>query len=141
MNHCFPAAVLTVVALTLGACGSSDNQDSKAEVPESMNVKGALLVPNPDGEPSEPCSLSSGYSDLEGGSQVTVYGADGTILDVGHTDEGEFKVFQSKHVCAFHFSLTDVPAKDDLYSIEVGHRGRINFKKVNSELLVLSLGS
>lgn len=140
MNSRFPAALLAL-AFALSACGASDDNDRAPESADTMTVAGTLLVPQ--GSPSvKPCYPARGYEDLAGSSDVTVYGADGTMLAVGNTEAtGEVRNVQGFYKCVYRFSLADVPAQDNVYSVEVGRRGRINFNKAESNKLVLSLGS
>lgn len=87
------------------------------------------------------CDLREGYEDFKGGAEVTVYDADGTALALGRTDSGTpGQTSRTQTQCLFTFKVEDVPAEGEVFSVEVGHRGRVNFTKENSEMLMFSLG-
>lgn len=105
-----------------------------------MTVSGTLLLDGQYWGTEKGCDIREGYEDLDGGGQVTVYGADGSMVAVGSTDTGTVSP-TDRGACLFTFSLDDVPAEDNVYSIEIGHRGKMSFNKADSESLSFSLGS
>lgn len=94
-----------------------------------------------------PCKAQSGgYDDIHAGAQVTVRDADGKTVALGTLDSGLLAgkpgtlLILSK--CSFSFSITDVPSGGDFYSVEVAHRGQVNYSAVQMQsALKLTLGT
>jgi hypothetical protein len=89
-------------------------------------IKGSFKLFDSDiGGRSENCYGTGGYSDIEGGMDVTVRDKSGSILaststSIGTSDDDDF-LFS----CEFKFTL-EVPSSD-FYSITIGRRGELNY--------------
>lgn len=68
------------------------------------------------------CQGRNGYADLTYDMPVTVTNAEGKIVGIGKTDFGEWV---DGH-CNFNYKVENIP-KSDFYSVEVGHRGKVNY--------------
>lgn len=80
------------------------------------------------------CQGLNGYSDLQGGAQVTVTDASGKKLALGILAKGiagdfstEADGTQRAGSCALSFAVTDVPKGVGPYGIEISHRGIQNY--------------
>lgn len=91
-------------------------------------VKGSLTLVDSDiAGLDNNCYGTGGYEDIQAGMSVTVRDGKGNILATGQAENGrrptgEFSIVK----CAFNFQVDNVP-KSDFYSIEVGHRGQLNY--------------
>lgn len=105
-------------------------------------VKGSVTLIDSDISGSDDnCYGAGGYEDIQAGMSVTIRDGQSNILATGHTENG---IQESSSVtCVFKFQVVNVP-KSDFYSVEVGHRGQLNYsyeeiKKKNWEVS-LSIG-
>jgi hypothetical protein len=85
------------------------------------------------------CIGNNGYEDIRYGTPVTVY--DGTqIVAVGSLGLGQIAGTQLAPSCDFAFSV-NVPRGADFYSVEISHRGRLNYPAEQlNEAVQISLG-
>lgn len=99
-----------------------------ATTSNSGQISGYLqLVDSEIGETGSICYGTGGYEDIQGGMPVTIKDGQGKILALGKTSYGKRpKAQYSQVLCVFDFQVNDVP-KADFYSIEVGHRGQLNY--------------
>ena len=127
------AAALVVVS----ACGG----ESEAETPKTFDVTGevALFAQGSVLPSNGVCIGIDGYSDLRGGAAVTVFDADGKKVGIGELGGGESGDDQYTD-CIFGFTVEDVPAGGDIFSIEVSNRGEVNFKPADADSIKLALG-
>jgi hypothetical protein len=72
---------------------------------------------------STSCAGQAGYSDIGPNAQVTV-SADGRVVAVGFLGAGSFR---GSVTCAFPIVVDGVPLGHDFYSVEVTHRGQVNY--------------
>lgn len=88
--------------------------------------------------PSNSCAGQRGYDDIGPNAQVTV-SADGKVVAVGFLGVG---VFQGSVQCVFPVFVDGVPLGHDFYSVEVGHRGKLNYpaSTLQSEPIRITLG-
>jgi hypothetical protein len=70
------------------------------------------------------CEGTSGYDDIDEGTQVTVTDGAGKTLGVGNLGIGR----NESGSCSFEFSIPNV-ADADFYKIEVSHRGELSYSK------------
>jgi hypothetical protein len=70
------------------------------------------------------CEGTSGYDDIDQGTQVTVTDGGGKTLGVGALGIGR----SESEICTFEFSIPNV-ADADFYKIEVSHRGELSYSK------------
>jgi hypothetical protein len=102
---------------------------SLPDSPRNYSVRGSLnLIDSRIGGTPNNCYGTGGYDDIQAGMSVTVRDGNGNILATGKTGSGfqpgnsEYSIVQ----CIFEFQIDNVP-KSDFYSIEVQHRGELNF--------------
>lgn len=82
------------------------------------------------------CFGESGYDDIRAGTQVTVT-ADEKVVAVGALGLGEY----DGRVCVFPLSVESIPRGHDFYSVEVAHRGAINYPAAQlAEPITVTLG-
>ena len=130
-----------VLAFATGCGGEADTAEEPStapSTPETLTVVGDLTLYDYDIETyGGECYGVDGYDDLEGGAQVVVRDAEGKSVGLGSLDPG-VKVRRGE--CRFDFEVTDVPPGLGIYSVEVSHRGEIQFKESEAEQISLSLG-
>jgi hypothetical protein len=148
-------AIIAAV-LFLAGCGSNTNQvsgDPTPSTPSTLTVTGTITV-DADSSASEQamggvCVTEGGYSDVRTGAQVTVADAAGKALALGALESGHVSevfgpgtaVEGMAYKCVFGFTVNDVPSGEQIYSVEVSHRGKINFPKDKlSDPITLTLG-
>jgi hypothetical protein len=146
-------ATITAVLLLAG-CGSTTNQVGESPTPSApLKVTGTITV-EADSMSSEQamggaCVTDGGYSDIRTGAQVTMADSSGKALALGALDSGHVsEVFDPGTAvegmasqCVFGFTVSDVPAGEKIYSVEVSHRGKVNFTRDKlNEPITLTLG-
>lgn len=135
--YCIAIAALLVVTVvgTVGAMSKPDTFRMTGTFTLSQDAYTLGLLPNGDWE----CFGGDGYSDITQGAAVTVYGASETILAVSELSQGQTSDNQP---CRFQFSVANVPAGQDMYQVEVTHRGKIAVpaSKARNGAVTLSLG-
>jgi hypothetical protein len=89
------------------------------------------------------CYGTGGYSDMAEGADVTVKDGAGKILATGSLGGGTGSISNFASSCSFEFTV-QVPDAD-FYTVEVSHRGGVNFSHADLEskgwTVSLSLGS
>ena len=136
------AALAAAAALLLTGCGDSGKDDSKAAPaepePTTFDVSGSFELIGEGYAGGEPCSGSGGYSDIQQGVGVTIYDASQKAIALGDLGPGLSRNWD----CKFQFTVSDVPIQEgsNIYSIEVSHRGTIQFTQDQAEDLALTLG-
>jgi len=86
------------------------------------------------------CTGSGGYSDIAEGASVTVYDAAGKARAIGslqHSDR------MSTGACSFAITVPDVPDGEQIYQVEVTHRGKVSVTAdaAKAGLVSLQLGN
>jgi hypothetical protein len=74
--------------------------------------------------PGRSCEGDGGYSDIQAGTAVTISDAAGRVVAAGVLAGGRAS---SSADCDFTFSVPDVPGGEDLYRLEVSHRGTLTY--------------
>ncbi|AXJ10862.1 hypothetical protein CFN17_15520 [Arthrobacter sp. PM3] len=83
------------------------------------------------------CKGYRGYADIATGAQVVIT-ADGKTVGKGELGEGKYK----GGWCEFPFTVSDIKADSKFFSVQVSHRGTIEYTREELEKGVsLSLGS
>lgn len=82
------------------------------------------------------CSGRGGYSDISNGTSVTIRDAENTIIATTHLENGSGSTGMG---CMFEFTTT-IPGKSDYYSVEVGHRGEVQYDRDGIRLPMMTLG-
>lgn len=140
------AAVALTLLVGATACGDNDTpakadtaSPSPSAEPTSFRVSGNIRVDGQGGwARGDSCYGIDGYDDMAAGAGVTIYDATGKAIAIGNLDEGT----TVGDDCKFHFAVNDVPIQDgsDIYSVEISHRGRIQFTQAEAPTLSLTLG-
>ena len=117
-----------VVALVAAGCGSREPET--ANVVGSIEVQGRAQVEIP--RQSGPCYVKDGYDDVREGVSVVIRDGKGEVValtplwaPVVTFTSGVESPYDYK--CRFNFIAEGVPKGHDFYSVEVGHRGQVNF--------------
>lgn len=149
--------IVTIAAvLLLAACGSNTDQVSDSPTPSTpatLTVAGTVTV-EADTMSSEhamggACVTDGGYSDIRTGAQVTVADSAGKAIALGALESGYVtEVFGPgtavegmAYKCSFGFTVNDVPSSEQIYSVGVSHRGKVNFTRDKlNEPLALTIG-
>lgn len=137
-----PALLALALTTTLSACGGDTKDSSKSEsTPTTFDVAGtvSMVLYRPNASQGSPCALSEpGYSDIAAGTQVTIYDASGAAVALGQLMGGKYS---SLH-CDFPIVVNDVPIQkgSNVYSIEVSHRGKVQFTQDTADDVELSIG-
>lgn len=155
--------VIPGIALLLAVAGAGCSGQSGTPPPSdpttfimrgTLTLDGNLVIGRRPGEvfdPAKPvtagtdCAGAGGYDDIEAGAAVTVFDGD-TVIAVGSLEPGEVVSAQaSGHskatgTCRFSFSIANVATGRAFYSVEVSHRGKVNFPADRAEDVSLTLG-
>lgn len=148
-------ATTAATLLALSACGTDDsNGDSDAAAePETFTVAGTILLAGYDGgwslissreTAAAPCKGEDGFSDINRGTAVSVLNSSGEKIAIGELNSGTtteaLMRMSETDGCLFTFAVDDVPVDGDIYSVEISHRGGMDFTIEESENIALSLG-
>ena len=95
------------------------------EANQSIDIRGNLTLHTNEFNKNEACGGTGGYSDIAGGAQVKVSGADDKIIKLAELQAGKADEFGD---CIFAFTIKGVP-NSDVYQIEVSHRGKTAYSK------------
>lgn len=127
------AAVLAALATT--GCGDDSSQSGGLTM---FGASGSITVMGEGNFRGGPCHGKGGYSDMDRGTQVTVYNANDKPTTLGSLGAG---VSQGSD-CVFPFQFVDIPIQkgSSIYSIEVSHRGKIQFTRDQADSLDFTLG-
>jgi hypothetical protein len=130
------AALVGALWAGLGLAGSGGPAGPSGE---TFDLRGTFTL-NSGGGGYGTCGGSGGYSDITGGTAVTVYNAAGTVLSQGALGTGRPA---GMGTCVFSLSAESVPAGEKFYLVEVSHRGRIMVRPEDARNgnVALSLGS
>lgn len=83
------------------------------------------------------CTGSGGYDDISEGTSVVLKTAAGSIVGMTKLEEG----YVSGGRCVFSWLMTEVPEGQRFYTVEIGHRGTLNYSRADlNESLSSSLG-
>jgi len=119
------------ILLSLAACGSTKTFDAAGKI----SVSGAHW----DGSGTMTCEGVNGFDDMQVGVQVVIRNSAEKIIGNGSVESTTWDY--ANKVCDLAFTVPDVPVqKDDIYTIEVSHRGEITFKQSEAGSLALTLG-
>lgn len=144
-------SILSIVA----ACGHEDPKTAPAtsQTPAVLTINGILTVPasiDSDQVVDGKCTATEGYADIATGTQVTVRDAAGKAVALGTLGAGKVKslfddpksaVDGYADLCKFEFFVSKVPDGQSIYSVEVAHRGQVQFTRAALEdWITLTLG-
>lgn len=121
------ALALAVAVLT--ACGGSS----------TFTASGTLGLVALNAATDDCTGGTGGYDDIQEGTEVVIYSADGKKLALGELDAGKPDK-DEEGLCLFDFDVPDVPSGKGPYGVEVGSRGQVSFKEGESDSIVISLG-
>ncbi len=127
MRRVLAAAALLAVA----GCGGADAHTTTVTVtkppakPATFTVHGTMQVDSGTSF-SGYCSSADGYDDVQEGTAVVVYNPAGTKVAIGQLGPGKP---HGRSTCQYRFTVADVPDQWSVYSIEVGHRGQVNYSR------------
>lgn len=133
--------------MVLAGCGGTDSPTAATKEPSVFGVYGKLELTSTDGKgifgTGSDCTGSDGYDDVKEGAQVTVRDDAGKSVALSKLGAGSVTKTLGKYAvasCEFDFIVSQVPVSGDIYSVEVEHRGAINFERKNASSLRISLG-
>jgi hypothetical protein len=92
-----------------------------AAQPATFTINGGLALHEPIVPRSGTCGGTGGFSDIRGGTGITVWNASGTIVGAGTLDLGTV----AGVTCVFTWHVDNVPAGQGPYQYEIAHRGRL----------------
>lgn len=139
-----PVLAVALVAL-VSACGRTPGTVHAAATttPATFEVTGAMLVTpdyrqlwrdaggKTDGASIEGkgCRGGRGYDDITAGSQVAVRDGGGKVVAVGQLNAGIARTIKGGGManCSFALTVPGVPTGSTFYSVEVAHRGQVQF--------------
>ncbi len=127
--------LLTFAAvLALAACGGSSTLHGTIHLTSSSGVVHS----------GTSCAGTGGYDDMTAGAPVTVKNEAGSVIGTGSLGQGVSDPNYPTVACDFSFTISDL-ADAKFYSVEVSHRGAINYSKADLDKagwkISLSLGS
>ena len=144
MTHPRILAVITAAALLLVGCGAPQPTATPA-TPDTFDLLGVLEVSQakPLGEDGKPCLATGGYDDIEAGVQVRVTDSAGEVVALGELLPGvakdNYPTVPGTDTCRFLFVVGDIPGQvGDIFGVEVGNRGSVNFE-VDDEMTSVTL--
>lgn len=129
-----------VVSLTVAGCGGEEDFQVQGKLTINGSGITALGATNNAGEI---CTGTEGYDDITEGAQVVIRDADGKKVALGRLGLGHLAENGTEYTngpCVFKFKVSGVPGGSSIYSVEVSHRGEINFKQKEARGLALTLG-
>lgn len=144
--------------MALGACGNDNgNEGAASATPEAaettsradtFDVAGTMTLTDRDGfyaygnRPGSECTGDGGYDDMREGVSVLIRNSRGEQIALGRLGAGYLteKVSSYAAKCEFAFSIPGVEEDGEIYSVEVGHRGEVQFERENAAQLALTLG-
>lgn len=99
----------------------------------------------------ESCATADGYDDIRTGAQVAVRDAAGKVLAIGTLEPGTVAELYGEDAlpallgyaskCNFEFTVKGVPDGQQIYSVEVAHRGAVQYQRAQLDaVLALTLG-
>lgn len=128
------AVLIACLLLLTGGCGS-DPLDVKGSL--TLNGSGNeihwLALDDTDGQP---CEGDLGYSDVTAGADVVVRNSKGDEVGLGELGTGK----AHDGACVFRFTVRDVKGSGNIFSVEIGHRGEVSFKRPEAGSVALTLG-
>jgi hypothetical protein len=89
------------------------------------------------------CAAPAGYDDVTAGAQAVVKTSNGNTVAYGTPGAGTWVWDGSADSCTFPFTVAGIPTGGGPYSVEVGHRGAVDFTQADTEkgTFGLTLGS
>ncbi|WP_328644636.1 hypothetical protein OHS58_28815 [Amycolatopsis sp. NBC_00348] len=111
------AALVGALWAGLGLAGSGGPAGPSGD---TFDLRGTFTLTS-GGDGFGTCVGSGGYADIAGGAAVTVYDAAGSVLSRGALGTGRPA---GMGTCVFSLSAQSVPAGEQIYLVEVAHRGR-----------------
>ena len=144
MTHPRILTVTAVAAILLAGCGAPQPTETPA-TPDTFDLLGVLEVSQakPLGEDGKPCLATGGYDDIEAGVQVRVTDSAGEVVALSELLPGiakdNYPTVPGTDMCRFLFVVGDVPGQaGDIFGVEVGNRGSVNFE-VDDEITSVTL--
>jgi hypothetical protein len=125
------------LVLTVAGCAPTTNASPASPAsPATLTVTGEMTVgAGSMGTAGGPCTADpAGLDDIHSGTSVVLRDSAGKTVALGSLQAGVYAPLPGPTValnCTFPFSLTDVPAGDRFYSIEVANRGQVNETEKN----------
>jgi hypothetical protein len=130
-------AALAVAALALEACGGS----AAATKPKTHTLAGTITLGAEQGDgvarSGGSCRGTGGYSDMDGGTPVTVEDEDGTVIGSGELKFGKTAGTAGGFwaECEFPFYVSDLPDDAKFYVVRIGsgNRGELSYSHAELE--------
>lgn len=144
-------ALATLLATALTSCGGSDSAADKpatdptpapsSNAPAAFNLSGSIAITDPAGFYADGnyagagCTGDSGFDDVQAGAQVVIRDSAGKQVALGELGPGSTtgKLSAIDTTCEFTLLVFDIPEGDDIYTVEVSHRGEISFTRDEGE--------
>lgn len=104
----------------------------------TFTIRGSITVNGEGSGGRSRCYTDEGYDDIQGGTDVVVTAPNGNKIAIGSLESGR----SSGRDCVFGFTVEDVPEDVSLYTVEVGDRGELTYKRdeLDGGYLRLTLG-
>lgn len=144
---------LLVAAALLGLTACGGNTVSQVQAPTTFSVNGTITLVadslNSEQAMGGACVTDGGYDDIRTGAQVSVRDEASKVIALGRLDAGhvaeqftEGALVGYAYKCVFGFTVADVPEGHSIYSVEVSHRGELQYARADlNSALALSLGT
>jgi hypothetical protein len=132
-----------VALLTVAACSDG----AEAEDPDEFTARGTLTMPNTTGaidwemygETGETCWGGIDYVDIAEGAEVIIRNGKGDSVGLGTLEAGTLTKSARGRTCAWEFTVEDIPDEGELFTIEIGRRGEVTFKRDDADNIQVSL--
>ena len=130
-------AALCLLVASLSGCGGADTFTASGVL---RLAESEYMGDSGSANPGEICVSEGGYDDIDAGAQVVIRDGAGKTLAFGHLTGGRVPEDASDGACDFQFEVAGVPAGMNVYTVEVAHRGEVNFHETDAGHLALTLG-
>lgn len=117
------------LAAGLGGCGFADAGSRSPGKPDTVVVRGRVVVPLPDDTRPDgaACAAPPTLPEIASGAPVKITDEAGRAIAQGHLGLGIVSTAGAAHTCDFPFEIAGVPGDHSSVDIGVGGRGGQHF--------------